>query len=141
MAQTRRRQLAELGNKVATYLRRLISLFSRSQLQAVGSAHAYSVFWWQAKHRKALGQIYLGPGRQFGMRAAPALYCQAQSAIGFVHIWRLEDGADRACHRDSAVELGDITLSVVLQVKLAALPDHTGKHGLARSLESSMVRL
>ena len=59
-------------------------------LKAVGRTRAYSVFWRQTKHSKTLRQIRLGPGRQLGMRTAPAINCQAQQAARFIRSRSIE---------------------------------------------------
>ena len=73
------------------------------------------------------------------MRAAPALDCQAQQPNCFVGVRRIEDRADRARDGHSLIELGDIPLCVVLQVKLAALPRHASEHGFACGLETGVI--
>ena len=59
-------------------------------LQPVGRTHGARVFRRQCKRPKALGQIRLVPSRKFGMRAAPALYCQAKQPGCFVGVGRIE---------------------------------------------------
>ena len=71
---TKRRQLAVLGNNLAIRVLRFISLLSRSSPLVV---RMRAVSRRQCKLRKAFGQIRLGSGCKFGMRAAPDLNGQA----------------------------------------------------------------
>ena len=59
------------------------------------------------------------------------LECHVEQALGLVDIAGIEDGADLSGHRRTLIEFADVALRVVLQVKLVALPGHTGKHRLA----------
>ena len=85
----------------------------------------------QAKYREPFSQIYLSPGGQLGMTHLLLLECHVEQALGLVGIAGIEDGADLSDHRRTLIEFADVALRVVLQVKLAALPGHTGKHRLA----------
>lgn len=60
----------------------------------------------------------------------PAFNGDAQQAIGLMHIGRIEVTADLARHHSALVDLADVALRVVLQVKLAALPRHPGNIAL-----------
>ena len=56
-----------------------------------------------------------------------------------MYVRRIDDGTNLSRHHLVLVNLGDIALRVVLQVKLAALPGHTRKHRLACGFEAGMV--
>ncbi len=73
------------------------------------------------------------------MRIAPTLYDQTQQSDCLIRIRCIQDGADRTRHGHFSIEIGGIVLQVMLQVKLAALPRHIGKHRLSRSLEPSVA--
>ena len=50
----------------------------------------------------------------------------------------IEDTAYLSGHRCALIELADIALRVVLQVKLAALPRHTREHRFAGRFKASL---
>ena len=93
----------------------------------------------QAKDGKALWQTDLRPYRQLRMAELPILERVVEQTLSLMGIWCVEDAADLAGHRLALIKASDIALRVLLQMKLAPLPRHTGKHCFTSRFETRVI--
>jgi hypothetical protein len=70
----------------------------------------------------------------FGASLRHSAIASASSRCASARLRRVEDGADAPRDRLALIELGDVGLRVLLQVKLAALPRHAGQYRAAAPL-------
>ena len=94
---------------------------------------------WQIKCGKAFWQIFLSPRGQLRVADLPVLQGQIEQALCLMGIGRIEDAPYLSGHWRALIKPFDVALRVVLQVKLAALPRHPGKHSFTGCFESRMV--
>ena len=104
----------------------LVDAFER-----IGGAHSFLVRGGEREHREALRQVFLHPGREFGGGFGVVgddflepLFCgEATGAF--------EDAADGTGDFGALILARDVSLGVLLEVELAALPRDGPKDGLA----------
>ena len=77
-----------------------------------------------ALNNKAIGKILLCIPRQFLRILALRINRLIQQVLRFIPVKSIEDGANALRHRLALIEVGDIRLRILLQVKLAALPEN-----------------
>ncbi len=93
----------------------------------------------QVEDCKALSQISRSPGGQLRVADLPVFECSVEQPLCLMGIGCIEDAAYLSGHWRALVQATDVALRVVLQVKLATLPGHAGKHRLARCFKARMV--
>ena len=112
----------------------LVDAFER-----IGGAHSFLVGGGEHEHREPLRQIFLHPGREFGSGFGVVgddllepLFCgEATGAF--------EYAADGAGDLGALIQARDVSLGVLLEVELAALPGDGSKDGLARSGHAGVI--
>lgn len=122
---------------MAIRVRRLSSLCKRSNPLVVKHARPMAV--WQIEYSKNLWQIRLSPSSELGVIHLPLLECYVEQALSLMGIADIEEASYPAGHRRALIELRDIALRVVLQVKVSALPRHTGKYCFTGRFKARMV--
>jgi hypothetical protein len=93
--------------------------------EAVGSTQPNSLAKRHVERREALRQVFLSPLCKLGRIDGPELDGLLHQALSFDPVRRIEDRPNALRHGFALIEAGDIRLSILLQVKLAALPGHT----------------
>ena len=73
------------------------------------------------------------------MAELPILERVVEQTLSLMGIWCVEDAADLAGHRLALIKASDIALRVLLQMKLAPLPRHTGKHCFTSRFETRVI--
>lgn len=106
----------------------LVDAFER-----IGGSQASLMCWWQRENGEALGQVFFQPRSKLGSGVSilgedfrEALFCGGAAGA-------LEDAADGACDIGALLEPGDVSLSVLLEMELAALPRDGTEDGFACS--------
>lgn len=89
--------------------------------------------WWAVgrEDSEALRDIPLHPGGELWGRFGVEIHESFEAGLGGGEILRVEDGSDVGGHAVAHVETWDVSLGVLLEMELAALPGHRGKDGLA----------
>lgn len=126
-AVTRRNSDSSFGNNVATRVRRAISLFNRSKPLTVRQRIRCSTG--NSKIASPSGTLISIQAANFG----------AEQTLGLGSIRRGEHGAQRLRDFILQFQARHISLRVLLQVKLTALPRHRRKHGQASFLQARMI--
>lgn len=113
--------------------------FQVDPLQGVAGAEAALVAWRQAKDRQALREVVLHPQGQLGDALGVELDDFFKPALGRGAIRAVEDRADGLSDLGALVEPGNVSLGVLLEMELAALPGDGGKDGGAGGAQAGMV--
>jgi hypothetical protein len=92
----------------------------------------------EGEDSKALRDILLHPGGELWGRFGVEIHESFEAGLGGGEILRVEDGADVGGHAVAHVETWDISLSVLLEMELAALPRDRGENGSTGSGEATM---
>ena len=105
----------------------------------IGGAKFFLVLDRQGEDGEAVGQIFLHPGGEFrgafGVKEDDFL----ESNFGGRATGTVKDAADGAGDFGALIEAGHIGLSVLLEMKLAALPGNAGEDGGAGGLEPEVI--
>ncbi len=107
--------------------------------QRIGGAHPWLVGGRQREHREALRQIFLQPGRQFGRGFGVVGDELLEPLFGGEATRALEYATDGAGDFGALIQTRDVSLSVLLEVELAALPGDGAKDGLARRGHAGVI--
>ena len=107
-------------------------------LDGVACAHAALVCGGEGEDGEALGDICFHPGGKFRGRGGVGLHQGFEAGLGGDEILRVEDGTDIGRHAGTHVEARDVSLGVLLEMELAALPRNGGEDGGTGGRESAM---
>lgn len=88
---------------------------------------------------KALRNIFFHPTGQFWRRLCVLGDDLLEACLGGQPVWAIEDGADGLGDGGALIQAGHISLGILLEMKLAALPGNARKHRLAGGPESFVV--
>ena len=102
--------------------------------EAIGGAQANLLPKRHVERREALRQVLLDPLGQLGRIGGPELDSLLQEELSLYPVWRIEDRPNALRHGFALIEAGHIRLSVLLQMKLAALPTRLGRCRLRQQL-------
>ncbi len=112
----------------------LVDAFER-----IGGSQASLMSWWQSENGEALGQVFFQPGSKLGSGVSvqgedfpEALLCGGEGGAK-------EDAADGASDIGALVNPWDVSLGVLLEVELAALPGDGPEDRFARSGHTRVV--
>ena len=94
---------------------------------------------WEAEGGEALWEVVLHPTGELGGGGGIELDDFLQAALGGGAVGAVEDAADGPGDLGALVEPGDVSLSVLLEMELAALPADAREDGVANGAESSVV--
>ena len=106
--------------------------------ETVGGAQTNPLAKRHVERREALREVLLGPLGQLGRIGGPELEGPLHQALSLDPVRCIEDRPNALRHGFALIETGDIRLSVLLQMKLAALPGPTGQGRAAGRIESGM---
>ena len=104
----------------------------------VACAHPALVGSGEGEDRKALGDVCLHPGGKFRSRLGVGLHQGFEAGLGGGEIRAVEDGTDIGRHAGTHVQTGDVSLGVLLEMELAALPGNGGEDGSTGGREAAM---
>ena len=93
----------------------------------------------KGENREALGQVLFHPCGQLGSGFGLGGHHFFEPGLGAEAIRTVKDRADRLGHGSALIPARHISLGVLLEVKLAALPGHTRKDRLARRGQSLVL--
>ncbi len=102
--------------------------------ESIGRTQPNSLPKRHVERRKAVRQVFLGPLGQLGRIGGPELDSLLQEELSLYPVWRIEDRPNALRHGFALIEAGHIRLSVLLQMKLAALPTRLGRCRLRQQL-------
>jgi len=114
------------------------SEFLIDALDGVACAHAALVGSGEGEDREAFGDVCLHPGGKFRGRLGVGLHEGFEAGLGGDEIRAVVDGTDIGRHAGAHVETGDVSLGVLLEMELAALPRDGGEDGSTGGRESAM---
>ena len=95
--------------------------------EAVGGAQAGALAVRQVEDGEALGQIFLGSLGELWSLGFPGVQRLPQEPFGLGLVERIEDRAEAQGHGFVLVQTRDVSLGILLQMELAALPRHAGQ--------------
>ena len=104
----------------------------------VACAHTALVGGREGEDSEALRDILLHPGGELWGRFGVEIHESFEAGLGGGEILRVEDGADVGGHAVAHIETWDVSLGVLLEMELAALPRDRGENGSAGSGEAAM---
>ena len=107
--------------------------------ERVAGAQAALVAPGEGEGGKALGEVFLHPGGEFGGGGGVGGNDFFEAGLGGELIRAIEDGADGVGDGGALVQTRHISLGVLLEMELAALPGDTREHGLAGGAEAFVV--
>ncbi len=107
--------------------------------QRIGGAHPFLMGGGQREHREPLRQIFLHPDRQFGSGFGVVGDDLLEPLFGGQATGAFEDAADGTGDLGALIQARDVSLGVLLEVELAALPGHGSKDGLARRGQAGVI--
>jgi hypothetical protein len=93
----------------------------------------------QQEHAEALGEVVLHPAGKFGGAFGVVGDDLLEPSFGCVARGAFKDAADAAGHLGALVQAWDVSLGVLLEVELAALPGDGAKDGLAGGGQAGMI--
>jgi len=111
------------------------SWLTRSMVLAVG--HASAVFFGQGVDVEALRDFGVHPGGEFGCDLDVFGDDLFEAGLGAGQIGAGEDGADIRSDVSAHLQAGDISLGVLLEVELVALPRQGGAEGVAGEVSAA----
>ena len=114
------------------------SEFLIDAFDGVACAHAALVGSWEGEGREAFGDVCFHPGGKFWGRLGVGLHQGFEAGLGGDEIRAVEDGTDIGGHAGAHFETGDVSLGVLLEMELAALPRDGGKDGSTGGREAAM---
>ena len=114
------------------------SEFLINAFDGVACAHAALVGSGEGEDREAFGDVCFHPSGKFRCRLGVGLHQDFKAGLGGGEIRAVEDGTDIGCHAGAHVQTGDVSLGVLLEMELAALPRDGGEDGSTGGRESAM---
>ena len=115
------------------------SEFLVDPFQCIGRAQSALMGGGQRKDGEALGQILFHPGGEFRRGGGVGGDDFFEPALRAGQIGRVEHAADGLSDRGALIQSGHVSLGVLLQMKLTALPGHRWEDGGARRAQARMV--
>lgn len=97
--------------------------FPVKAFQAIGGAKQPTLAGGKGEDRQALGQVMLHPDGQFRGQPGVFLHRLFKKGFGIEQVGSVENGADVSGHLGFHVLLGHISLGILLEMELAALPE------------------
>ena len=86
-----------------------------------------------------MGQVFFHPSGALGRAGGVESDDFLESPFGGGAVGAVEDAADGAGDFRAQIQAGDVSLGVLLEVELAALPGDGGKHRSTSSLEAGVI--
>jgi hypothetical protein len=113
--------------------------FHIDAFQGVGGAQAFLMSRWQREHGEAVREIFFHPGREFGRAFGVMSDDFLEALLGRVAAGTFKDTADGAGDFGALLQPRDVSLGVLLEVELAALPGDGAEDGFAGGSHAGVI--
>jgi hypothetical protein len=113
--------------------------FHVDAFQRIGSAHSFLMRGRQCKHGEALREVFFHPAGEFGGAFGVVRDDLLEPLCRRVRGGAFKDRADGAGDFGALIRARDVSLGVLLEVELAALPGDGAKDGLARGGHAGVI--